>query len=54
MGDRILIVEDEAIVADVVERFLRHDGYETLIIRDGGEALNEFARFMPDLVRQHR
>jgi DNA-binding response OmpR family regulator len=50
MGDRILIVEDEAIVADVVERFLRHDGYETLIARDGMAAVAEFERFMPDLV----
>jgi len=50
MPDRILIVEDEPIVADVVERFLRHDGYETLIVPDGRAAIVEFDRFMPDMV----
>jgi len=50
MTDRILIVEDEPIVADVVERFLRHEGYETMIVRDGKAALIEFDRFMPDLM----
>jgi DNA-binding response OmpR family regulator len=50
MADRILIVEDEPIVADVVERFLRHDGYETRVVRDGKVALEEFDRFMPDLI----
>lgn len=50
MTDRVLIVEDEAIVADVVERFLRHDGYDTLVAHDGQTAILEFDGFMPDLV----
>jgi len=50
MTDRVLIVEDEPIVADVVDRFLRHDGYETLVVKDGRAALQEFDRFMPDVV----
>lgn len=50
MNDRILIVEDEAIVAEVVERFLRHEGYDALVVRDGARALGKFEEFMPDLV----
>src|SRR5690349_724618 len=50
MNDRVLIIEDERIVADVVEKFLRHDGYDTLVVRDGTSALAEFQRFIPDLV----
>lgn len=50
MTDRILIVEDESIVADVVERFLRYEGYETLATGNGENALAEFNHFMPDLI----
>lgn len=51
MGEgKVLIVEDEPMVAEVVERYLRRDGYEVQIIPDGEAALAEFARFRPDLV----
>ena len=50
MTDRILVVEDEAIVAEVVERFLRREGYETLVVSDGKQALSAVNRFLPDLI----
>jgi DNA-binding response OmpR family regulator len=50
MKDRILVVEDEAIVAEVVERFLRREGYETLVAEDGRNALNALGSFLPDLI----
>jgi DNA-binding response OmpR family regulator len=50
MSDRILVVEDEAIVAEVVERFLRREGYETLVVGDGREALKALGNFIPDLI----
>ncbi len=50
MSDRILVVEDEAIVAEVVERFLRREGYETMVVCDGREALNALGAFIPDLI----
>ena len=49
-SDRILIVEDEPIVAEVVDRYLRHDGFDTLLVSDGNDALSELDRFMPDLI----
>lgn len=48
--DRILIVEDEPMVAEVVERYLRRDGYEVALARDGVAALEEFDRLQPDLI----
>jgi DNA-binding response OmpR family regulator len=50
MTDRILVVEDEAIVAEVVERFLRRDGYETMVASDGRQALSALGSFIPDLI----
>ncbi len=47
---RILVVEDEPIVAEVVERYLRRDGYDVEIVHDGKAALIEFQSFAPDLV----
>lgn len=51
MGEgKVLIVEDEPMVAEVVERYLRRDGYEVQMIPDGEAALTAFAEFKPDLV----
>ena len=47
---KVLVVEDEPMVAEVVERYLRRDGYEVEIVHDGKAALEEFQTFAPDLV----
>jgi len=47
---RVLIVEDEPMVAEVVERYLRRDGHDVRIARDGAEALREVERFQPSLL----
>ncbi|HXH20759.1 MAG TPA: response regulator transcription factor [Dehalococcoidia bacterium] len=48
--DRVLVVEDEPMVAEVVDRYLRHEGFDTMVVHDGPSALTELERFMPDLV----
>jgi DNA-binding response OmpR family regulator len=48
--DRILVVEDEPMVSEVVERYLRRDGYDVLAVHDGNSALDAFQRFQPDLI----
>ena len=48
--ERILVVEDEPMVAEVVERYLRRDGHDVLVVHDGVAALEAFDRFQPDLV----
>jgi DNA-binding response OmpR family regulator len=38
--ERVLIVDDEPTVCDVVGRYLRADGFQTVIARDGMQALD--------------
>jgi two-component system, OmpR family, response regulator MprA len=49
-GGRVLIVEDDADIADVLRRSLRNEGYEVRTSADGAEALDVATGFMPDLV----
>jgi DNA-binding response OmpR family regulator len=50
MGGRVLVVEDDADIADVLRRSLRNEGYEVRTSADGVEALDVAAGFFPDLV----
>lgn len=50
MADSIMIVEDEEKIRETVAEFLQAEGYETILARDGEEALQLFARRQPDLV----
>lgn len=47
---RILVVEDEPVVAEVVERYLRRDGHQVRRVARGDEALVTFDEFAPELV----
>src|SRR6478672_6837323 len=47
---RVLVVEDDAEIADVLRRSLRNEGYEVRTSADGIDALDVAAGFVPDLV----
>jgi two-component system response regulator MprA len=47
---RILVVEDDEAIADVVRRALRQEGHEVRSAADGVEALSQSEEFVPDLV----
>ncbi len=47
---RILVVEDEAMVSEVVGRYLRRDGYDVHAVYDGNAAIDAFERYGPDLI----
>lgn len=47
---KILVVDDDAAIAQVVSVNLEAEGYETLIAYDGKEALEKIATEKPDLV----
>jgi two-component system response regulator MprA len=47
---RVLVVEDDESIADVLRRSLRAEGHEVMSAGDGVEALSLSERFVPDLV----
>jgi two-component system, OmpR family, response regulator MprA len=47
---RVLVVEDDEEIAQVLQRSLRLDGYEVRLAADGEAALNQAAAYHPDLV----
>jgi len=47
---RILIVEDDFDGAEVLQAYLGRDGFQTRIATDGLQALDQHARWRPDLV----
>ncbi len=50
MNRRVLVVDDEKPIADILEYNLKAAGYETVAAYDGEEALRVFREMHPDLV----
>jgi len=47
---RVLVVEDEAAIAELIALNLRHAGFEVLVAHDAESAVAEVDRVLPDLV----
>ena len=47
---RILIVDDDENIAELISLYLMKECYETYIVNDGEEALKIFPEFKPNLV----
>ena len=47
---RVLIVEDDARIAQLIRAYLERDGLQTTVARDGREGLRLFGELDPDLV----
>jgi len=47
---RVLVVEDDEDIADVLRRSLRQEGHEVRTASDGEDALRQAGEFVPDLV----
>ncbi|MCD8126723.1 MAG: response regulator transcription factor [Clostridiales bacterium] len=50
MALKVLIVEDESNIAELLQLYLEKEGFETSIAPDGGEAIELFHSFAPDLI----
>ena len=50
MPKKVLIVEDESNIAELLHLYLEKEGFETQVARDGGKAVELFRSFKPDLV----
>ena len=49
-GKNILVVEDEASIAEVVSLYLKRAGYDVQVASDGRQAMTIFERLTPDFV----
>ena len=47
---KILLVEDEEILLDLLQKKLREEGYEVFIAKDGEEGLKAIRETKPDLI----
>lgn len=47
---KILIVDDDENIAELISLYLTKECFETLTVYDGESAINAFSEFMPDLV----
>ncbi|MGH3859093.1 response regulator transcription factor [Actinokineospora sp.] len=47
---RVLVVDDERYLADLVATALRYEGFETTTARSGREAMSRVETFVPDLI----
>ncbi len=50
MQRKVLVIEDDANIAELLRLYLEKDGFEVSIAVDGGKGVSEFERFNPDLV----
>jgi DNA-binding response OmpR family regulator len=50
MGAQILVAEDDPNQAELVRRYLEHDGHTVVVVHDGRAAIDEARRRHPDLL----
>ena len=50
MARKVLIVEDEANIAELLHLYLEKEGFETTVASNGGKGVELFRSFVPDLV----
>jgi len=50
MAKKILLIEDEQLMIDLLERKLTQEGYEILVAKDGNEGLEKMRKEKPDLI----
>ena len=50
MPRKVLIVEDDNNIAELLHLYLEKEGFETRVARDGGQGVELFRSFHPDLV----
>ena len=50
MPTKVLIVEDDGNIAELLHLYLEKEGFETQVAKDGGKGVELFRSFQPDLV----
>ena len=50
MSKKVLVIEDDENIAELLRLYLEKEGFTVSIAGDGGKGITEFERFSPDLV----
>lgn len=50
MAKKIMVVDDEPLICELLQEFLVDQGYRTIIAQSGEEALKAYMRYRPDVV----
>lgn len=50
MAKKVLIVEDDNNIAELLHLYLGKEGFDTAVAKDGGQGVSLFRSFVPDLV----
>lgn len=50
MNKKVLIIEDETELADIIRDYLKKDNFEVIICNSGNEALTIFNKVQPDII----
>jgi DNA-binding response OmpR family regulator len=50
VANKVLIVEDDSNIAELLHLYLEKEGFETQVANDGGKGVDMFRSFHPDLV----
>ena len=50
MAIKVLIVEDDSNIAQLLQLYLEKEGFETQVAVDGGQGVTLFHSFVPDLI----
>lgn len=50
MKSKVLIIEDNSDLSKMIELYLKKENYESQICRNGGQALEFFNKYKPDLI----
>ena len=50
MARNILVVEDDHNISDLIHMYLVKEGFDVRIAADGGRAIEEFNKQVPDLI----
>ncbi len=50
LNKKVLLIEDETELADIIRDYLKKDNFEVIICNSGNEALNIFNKVQPDII----
>lgn len=50
MPKKVLVIEDDSNIAELLRLYLEKDGFEVFIADNGGKGVSEFERLKPDLI----